>query len=362
MRPELRSLLLPTLLLAVAAGAGCSKRKDGAGGGEAAGSGTASGTGSGSVAAPATGGGIVKVDGSSTVFPLSEAVAEDFRGKGDATVAASGTGGGFKKFCRGEIDVTGASRPIKDGEVEACKAGGVEFVELPVAYDGLAVVVHPSNDFVDHLTVAELKKIWEPEAAEKVTRWSQVREGWPDRELVLFGAGADSGTYDYFTQAIVGKEHSSRGDYTSNEDDNVLVTGVAGNAGALGFFGFAYYTENKAKLKVVRVDDGDPANGAGPIEPTVATVADGTYQPLSRPLFVYVSVKALERASVASFASYYLERAAALAGEVGYIPLPPRAYELARARLTEKKPGSVFAGKGSQVGVTVEKLLEAEGR
>jgi phosphate transport system substrate-binding protein len=277
-------------------------------------------------------------------------------------VAASGTGGGLKKFCRGELDVAGASRPIKESEAEACKAAGIEFVELPVAYDGLAVVVHPSNDWVDHLTVAELKKMWEPEAAEKLTSWAQVREGWPDRKLVLFGAGADSGTYDYFTQAIVGKEHSSRGDYTSNEDDNVLVTGVAGDPGALGFFGFAYYTENQGKLKVVPIDDGVADNGAGPITPTLETVKDGTYQPLSRPLFLYVSTKSLARASVAAFAEFYLAQVAKLAAEVGYIPLPDRAYELARKRLAERVTGSVFAGKGSQVGVTVEKLLEAEAR
>jgi phosphate transport system substrate-binding protein len=306
------------------------------------------------------GGGIVKVDGSSTVFPISEAVAEEFRSKGDATVAASGTGGGFKKFCRGELDVTGASRPIKQSEADECKSAGIEFIELPVAYDGLAVVVNPKNDWVDHLTVAELKKMWEPEAQGKVSNWSQIRDGFPDKKLVLFGPGTDSGTYDYFTQATVGKEHSSRGDYTSSEDDNILVQGVAGDGNALGFFGFAYYTENKAKLKLIPIEDGDDGNGKGPIAPSLETVANGTYQPLSRPIFVYVSVKALDKGSVASFASFYIEQAKALSAEVGYIPLPDKAYELVKKRLDARKTGSVFGG-GSQVGMTVEKLLESEG-
>jgi phosphate transport system substrate-binding protein len=305
-------------------------------------------------------GGIVKVDGSSTVFPISEAVAEEFRSKGDATVAASGTGGGFKKFCRGELDVTGASRPIKQGEADECKAAGIEFIELPVAYDGLAVVVNTRNDWVDHLTVAELKKMWEPEAQDKVTNWSQIRDGFPDKKLVLFGAGTDSGTYDYFTQATVGKEHSSRGDYTSSEDDNTLVQGVSGDGNALGFFGFAYYTENKDKLKLIPIDDGKDDNGKGPISPSLETVADGTYQPLSRPLFIYVSVKSLDKGSVASFVAFYIEQAKTLSAEVGYIPLPDKAYELVQKRFDAKKTGSVFSG-GSQIGMTIEKLLESEG-
>jgi phosphate transport system substrate-binding protein len=346
---------LGAALLLISTTAACSKKKEGA-----AREKTGEETGEGTGKEPSAGGGIVKVDGSSTVFPISEAVAEEFRSKGDATVAASGTGGGFKKFCRGELDVTGASRPIKESEINDCKSAGIEFIELPVAYDGLAVVVSTKNDWVDHLTVAELKKMWEPEAADKINNWSQIRDGWPDRKLVLFGAGTDSGTYDYFTQAVVGKEHSSRGDFTSSEDDNTLVQGVAGDANSLGFFGFAYYIENKDKLKLVPIEDGNDENGKGPIAPSLATVADGTYQPLSRPIFIYVSKKALDKGSVASFVAFYIEQAKALAGEVGYIPLPDKAYELVKKRFDDRKTGSAFAG-GSQIGVTIEKLLESEG-
>jgi phosphate transport system substrate-binding protein len=319
----------------------CSKHDDNAGGAKAS-----------------SGGGLVTVDGSSTLFLISQAVAEEFSrsGKGDVTVAASGTGGGLKKFCRGEIDVADASRPIKQEEMDACKTAGIEFVELPVAYDGLAVVVNPKADWVDHLTVAELKKMWEPEAADKITSWSHIRDGWPDKKLSLFGPGTDSGTYDYFTQAINGKEHSSRGDYTSSEDDNVLVIGVAGEEGALGFFGYAYYTENKDKLKLVGVD-----GGQGAVLPSLETVADGTYQPLSRPLFIYVSTKALEKPTVKAFVEFYIEHMNELSADVGYIPLPDRATDLVDKRLADRKTGSVFAGKGSQIGMTVEKLLASEG-
>jgi phosphate transport system substrate-binding protein len=336
----------------VVAAAGCSKKKNEEGQAEKP---TDPGTGTGTPAPTPSGGGIVKVDGSSTVYLISEAVAEEFRGQGNVTIAASGTGGGFKKLCRGEIDVAGASRPIKKEEAEACKAAGIEFIELPVAYDGLAIVVNPKNDWVDKLTVDELKKMWAPEAADKITSWSQVRDGWPDKKLVLFGPGTDSGTYDYFTQAVVGKEHSSRGDYTSSEDDNVLVQGVSGDGGALGFFGYAYYSENKDKLKLVPVD-----GGKGPVSPDPTTVADGTYQPLSRPVFIYVSTKSLEKGSVQRFVQFYLDQAKELAADVGYISLPDQAYELTKKRLADKKSGSMFEG-GSQIGMTIEKLLAAEG-
>jgi phosphate transport system substrate-binding protein len=325
-------------VLGFAALAGCSKHKDGG-----------------------AGGGPIKVDGSSTVFPVSQAVAEEFQkaGKGTVTVGESGTGGGFKKFCRGEIEVTGASRPIKKQEADDCTKGGIEFIELPIAYDGLAVVVHPSNTWVQHLTVEELKKIWAPES--KITNWKDVREGFPDKQLNLFGAGTDSGTYDYFTQAIVGKEHSSRGDYTANEDDNVLVQGVAGAEGALGFFGYAYYISNKDKLKIVPIDDGKPGNGDGPIAPATDTVMNGTYQPLSRPIFVYASVAALKRPEVDAFVDYYLTNSVKLSAEVGYIALPAKAIELAQTRYKARKTGSLFSG-GSKVGVTVEQLLAAEAK
>ncbi len=303
----------------------------------------------------------VKIDGSSTVFLISQAVAEEMvrAGTAQVTVGSSGTGGGFKKFCRGELDITGASRPIKATEAAECKSGGVEWIELPVAYDGIAVVVHPSNTWVDHLTVDELKKIWAPEGQGSVTRWSQVRDGFPDKPLRLFGAGVDSGTYDYFTAAIVGKEHSSRGDYTQSEDDNTLVTGVAGDQGALGFFGYAYYAENKTKLKVVPIEDGKPDNGAGPVAPSPQSIVDGTYQPLARPIFIYASVAATKRPEVDKVVSFYLDQAATLSPAVGYVALPPDVAELAKKRYVARKTGSVFGG-GSKVGVTLQQLLSSE--
>lgn len=308
------------------------------------------------------GSGRIRADGSSTVFPITEAVAEEFQkqAKSQVTVGISGTGGGFKKFCAGETDISNASRPIKPSEVELCSGNGVEYIELPVAYDGLAIVVNPNNTWIDHITTAELKTIWEPEAQGQIMKWSQVRAGWPDKELHLLGAGVDSGTYDYFTEAIVQKEHSSRGDFTSSEDDNILVQGVANDELALGFFGYAYYIENKDKLKLVPVDDGKPENGAGPIAPSPETVRDGTYQPLSRPIFIYVAKNSLDRPEVAAFVKFYIQNAPELVAEVGYIPLPERAYPLAQQRVDARRTGSLFGGKGSQVGVSIEQLLEKE--
>jgi len=302
--------------------------------------------------------GVIKIDGSSTVFPITQAVAEDFREKhgGDATIGVSGTGGGFKKFCRGETVITGASRPIKPTEVKLCADNKIEWIELPVAYDGLAVVVHKDNDWVDTMTVAELKTMWSPEAQGKVGKWSQVRSGWPDKALHLFGPGVDSGTYDYFTKAVTGKEHSSRGDFTASEDDNVLVQGIATDKSALGFFGFAYYAENKDKLKLIKIDDGNEDNGAGGVAPSLETVANGTYQPLSRPIFIYVAKSATARPEVESFVKYYLAESAALVKEVGYIPLPDTASKLTLERFSKRTTGSLFTG-GSKVGVTVEELL-----
>lgn len=306
---------------------------------------------------------IIAIDGSSTVFPITEAVAEEFQ-KGSSskvTIGVSGTGGGFKKFCAGETAITGASRPIKPSEVEACGKGGVEYMELPVAYDGIAVVVHPSNDWAQTMTIVELKKLWEPEAQGSVKKWSDVREGWPDKEIHLFGAGVDSGTYDYFTQAIVGTEHSSRGDYTSSEDDNVLVQGIATDPLALGFFGYAYVAENSGKLKTVAIDDGDATNGTAPVAPSPETIKTGTYQPLSRPIFIYVSKKEAERAEVQAFVKSYLgTEGQGLVAEVGYVALPAKAYELAQARFDKRTTGSVFGGHGSKVGVSVEELLSKE--
>ncbi|HEY8943340.1 MAG TPA: PstS family phosphate ABC transporter substrate-binding protein [Polyangiaceae bacterium] len=308
--------------------------------------------------------GTVKVDGSSTVFPISEAVAEEFQKATPGVkvlVGVSGTGGGFKKFCNGETDVSNASRPIKPSEVELCAKSGIKYIELPIAYDGIAVMVNKKNTWVDHLTTEELKKMWEPEAQGKVSKWSDVRAGWPDKPLRLYGAGVDSGTYDYFTEAIVKKEHSSRGDFTSSEDDNVVVQGIAGDESALGFFGYAYYEQNKDKLKVLAVDDGKPDNGAGPIQPSVESVRDGTYQPLSRPIFIYFSEKSLNRPEVAAFAKYYTTHGAKYSREVGYVPLPDKAYTLAQGRVDKRITGSLFGGKGSQVGVKIEALLEKEG-
>lgn len=303
---------------------------------------------------------VIIIDGSSTVLPISQAVAEEFEAahKARVTVGKSGTGGGFKKLCRGEIAIAGASRPIKESERAECQAASIEYIELPVAYDGIAVVVHKDNAWVDHLTVEELKKMWAPESEGKIKKWSEIREGWPDREFHLFGPGVDSGTYDYFTAAVVGKEHASRGDFQPNEDDNVLVQGVSTDPSALGFFGYAYYVENTDKLKLVPIDDGDAANGAGAITPGPETVAGGTYQPLSRPVFIYVTKKAAdERPEIAKFVEFYLKEGRALVKEVGYIPLPDEAYQLVLERFQKRQNGSLFEG-GSKIGVTIEQLLK----
>lgn len=302
----------------------------------------------------------IKMDGSSTVLPLSEAVAEEFQKqrKSRVTVGASGTGGGFQKFCNGEIDFAAASRPIKAAESQACADKGITFLEIPVAYDAISVVVNPQNSWVDFLTVDELQKMWSPEAQKTVTKWSQVRAGWPDEEIRLFGAGVDSGTYDYFTKAIVGKEHASRGDYTSSEDDNVLVQGVSTDKLALGFFGFSYFEENASKLRVVPIDDGKVENGPGPVAPSAATVLAGTYQPLSRPLFVYFSVASLKRPEVAELASYFTNNAERLSKEVGFIPLSAATYTVVKARFEARKEGSLFPN-GSAVGVHMDEVIKA---
>ncbi|MDX5443027.1 MAG: PstS family phosphate ABC transporter substrate-binding protein [Hymenobacteraceae bacterium] len=279
--------------------------------------------------------GSISIDGSSTVYPITEAVAEEYRAEQPdvkVTVGVSGSGGGFKKFTRGEIDISNASRSISEAEKQAAQENNITYEELEVAYDGLTVVVHPENDWVKDITVAELKKIWEPEAQGTIKKWNQIRPEWPDQEIHLYGAGVESGTYDYFTEAIVGKSHSSRGDYTASEDDNVLVQGVSTDPYALGFFGYAYYEENKNKLKAVPVNDENDANGAGAILPSLETVKDGTYAPLSRPLFIYVNSTATKKPQVVDFVNFYLDNAAELSKEVGYIPLPAEKYKAEKAK------------------------------
>ncbi len=303
----------------------------------------------------------VTFDGSSTVFPVTEAVAEDFqrarRGAVRVTVGISGTGGGFKKFCRGEIDISNASRPILEKEIAACKEAGIEYLEIPVAFDALTVVVNPKNAFVKQITVAELKKMWAPEAQGKVMTWKQVNPAWPDEPLKLYGPGADSGTFDYFTEAIVGKAKSSRGDFTASEDDNVLVQGVSRDLGGLGYFGFAYYAENRNKLRAVPV-----VNSKGKaVGPAMETVLAGSYEPLARPIFIYVSAKAIARTEVREIVEFYLKNANKLAREVGYVPLPEGAYKLALQNVANNKKGTVFGGH-SEVGVTVEELLKREAK
>jgi phosphate transport system substrate-binding protein len=260
----------------------------------------------------------VKVDGSSTVFPITEAVGEEFRNEHagvNVIGGRSGTGGGFKKFSHGEIDICGASRPITESEKEACRAGGVEYIELQIAFDGLAVCVNPENDWVDCLTIDQLKQIWRPQST--VAKWSDVNPDWPDGELELYGPGTDSGTFDYFTEVIVGQPGKSRDDYTQSEDDNVLVTGVAGDKFSLGYFGLAYYEENRQKLKLLAVDGGD----GNCVKPSAATVRDNTYRPLSRPLFIYVRKSSLERPEVRAFVTFYLDKVGSLVPVVGYVPV-----------------------------------------
>lgn len=261
----------------------------------------------------------IRIDGSSTVFPVSMAVAEDFaetHSEVKVAVNYSGTGGGFKRLSAGEIDICDASREITESELQACRENGVEIVELSVAFDGLAVAVNPAVDWVDCITVEELKTIWEPEAADTITQWSDVNPDWPDEELELYGPGTDSGTFDYFTAVIMGEEKASRPDYTASENDNALVRGVIADEGGLGYFGFAYYTENKDELKLLAVDD-----GSGCVKPSAATVGDGTYKPLSRPLYIYVRKSSLKHPEVETFVKHYLEAASRLVPDVGYVPV-----------------------------------------
>ena len=294
---------------------------------------------------------------------LTEAVAEEFTKAGHGariTVGQSGTGGGFQKFCRGETDINNASRPISTVEMTACAANGIQFFEIPVAYDGIAIVVHPRATWVDQMTVTELKTLWAPEAQGRITRWSQVRPGWPDREVHLFGAGVDSGTFDYFTAAVTGHARASRGDFTSSEDDNVLVQGVGGDELALGFLPFAYYRENQHRLRLVPIDDGTAENGTAAVAPTLATIRSGRYQPLSRPLFIYAASRAVSRQPVQQFLDFYIAQVGPLADEVGYVQLGDEGYRLVAEHFARRQPGTLFDEDSERTGITIERLLAKE--
>jgi phosphate transport system substrate-binding protein len=300
----------------------------------------------------------IAIDGSSTVFPVMEAVAEEFqkakKGAVRVTVGISGTGGGFKKFCRGETDLSNGSRPILKEEIEACKKAGIAFIELPVAFDALTVAVNPKNNNLDCITVAELKKMWEPAAQGKVMKWKDVNEKWPDQKLVLFGAGSDSGTFDYFTEATVGKAKSSRGDFTGSEDDNVLVKGIETDVNALGYIPFAYYAPHADKMKALAIDWG---KGQGCVKPSLENVLAGKYNPLSRPLFVYVSQKSAEKPEVKEFVDFIMTKGEALIKEVRYLPLPSAAYPVVKARFDKGEVGSAFGGV-PEVGLPIEDILK----
>ena len=319
----------------------------------------------GSQAQPATASGSasklegdISIDGSSTVFPITEAMAEEFGNAMDGnvkiTVGVSGTGGGFNKFCTGETVISDASRPIKQSEVDLCAENGIEYIELPVAIDGLSVLVNPANDFVECMTVDELHTVWKPEAEQVVTKWNQVRPEWPDQNIGLYAPGVDSGTFDYFTETVNGESQASRADFLPSEDDNVLVTGISGDRGSLGYFGYAYYAENADRLKVVGIDGGE-----GCVLPTEETINNGSYSPLSRPLFIYVTSDALNQPQVKAFVEYYLDKANRnLVSETGYIPFPDTIYDLVLAKFQNGVAGAVFGGDARLSG-TVEEVLRA---
>jgi phosphate transport system substrate-binding protein len=303
--------------------------------------------------------GKIIIDGSSTVFPITEAVSNAFAlfAPGvQVQLGVSGTSGGFKKFCQGETDISDASRPITQSEIQLCKANGIDFVELPVAFDGISVIVHADNQWAGCMTVAELKQLWEPAAEGVIKKWNQIRIGWPDHPVALYGPGNDSGTYDYFTTAIVGQASKSRTDYTGSEDDYLLAQDIASNPDGLGFFGFAYYREYIGRLRIVAIDAGD---GRGCITPSEETIANGSYQPLSRPLFVYVRADALTRPELQTFIHFYLDNAEQLVRQARSIPLSAGIYTLVSKRAEARRIGSVFKG-GPQIGVSIEKLLRLE--
>jgi phosphate transport system substrate-binding protein len=295
----------------------------------------------------------IKLDGSSTVYPITKAIAERYNavnvGKINAESAFSGTGGGFKKFCAGETDINDASRPILTKEIEICRQNNVRYMELAIAYDAVTVVVNPQNTWAKDLTTAELKKIW---SADGVKTWDLVRPGFPKKPIKLFGPGKDSGTYDYFVQAILGKDVPMREDYTASEDDNVLVAGVSGDPNAIGYFGFAYYQANKAKLRALSID-----NGKGAIAPSAESVTKVQYQPLSRPLFIYVNFASTQRKEINTFVSFYLDNASKVVEKVGYISLPPEGIEQSKATFTKGEIGTVFDGK-AEINLPIAELLK----
>ena len=301
--------------------------------------------------------GKVEIDGSSTVFPVTEAVAEQFSAvvpNVRVSVGISGTGGGFKKFARGETDISNASRPILKAEAEQAEMAGIQYIELPLCYDALTVAVHPSCNWIkdDTITIEQLKMIWEPAASGKITKWNQIDPSWPDAEFKLFGPGTDSGTFDYFTEVVCGKAKQSRGDFTSSEDDNTLVQGIEGSKHALGYLPYAYYEPNQKKMKALKIKKGEAAVG-----PSVETVKDSSY-PLSRPLFTYVSIKSLEKPEVKKFIDFYLASTPILATEVKYVPFEAPLYELGKARLDKKTVGSMFGG-GAETHQKMEDALKA---
>ncbi len=297
--------------------------------------------------------GFVRIDGSSTVFPITEAVAEEHGRRHPlvrVTVGISGTGGGFEKFSLGEIDINDASRPIKSSEVATTADRGVDFVELPIALDGLTIVVHPENDFVDYLTLEELSALWRVNS--EVQTWRDLRREWPERPISLYAPGTDSGSFDYFTQAVNGRAGSCRSDFVATEDDNVIVQGVAGDVDALGFFGYAYYRENEERLRAVPID-----SGRGPVTPSAVTIRDGSYAPLTRPLLIYVSLAAADRVEVANFVEFYLDFASELTTEIGYVPLPDRLYEVARERFVDRRVGSLLEESRAEDWTTLHQTL-----
>lgn len=302
--------------------------------------------------------GSIRIDGSSTVYPLSEAVAEEFLNAHpdvSVTVGESGTGGGFSKFLREETAINDASRPITSTEREQARENGIEFIEIPVAYDGIAVTANPDVDFVECLTVEELRSIWRPN--NPVSNWSQVRDGFPDLPIELYGPDTASGTYDYFTEAVMGESGASRADYTSSTDDNVLVRGVSGTPGALGYFGYAYYKNNADNLRRIALDPDSLDSGASCTPPTDSTIQSGSYRPLSRPLFMYIRADVADQEAIQQYIDFYMENAEELAAAVGYVPLSEEAYDLAHQRFQNRVTGTLFGQDDVSAGARVENVL-----